>query len=115
VAAHGRSFPKDPFSVRETGVYHGYDAATQQTQWVIIQPSQELQERTREYFAHPRESQAESQIRIHGIIFQTAMQAWREYLVYLEATFTKMVIIIVYQVRAAGTDIDRCRGAFIQV
>ncbi|KAL5044294.1 hypothetical protein BDW71DRAFT_199150 [Aspergillus fruticulosus] len=90
-AAHGRSFPKDPFSVRETGVYHGFDAATQQTQWVIIQPSQELQERTREYFARPQESQVETQLRIHGIIFQAATQAWREYLVYLEATFSKMV------------------------
>ncbi|KAL4745151.1 hypothetical protein BDW72DRAFT_198914 [Aspergillus terricola var. indicus] len=91
VAAHGRSFPKDPFSVRETGVYHGFDAATQQTQWILIQASQELQERTREYFTYPHESQAESQIRIHGIIFQAATQAWREYLVYLEATFSKMV------------------------
>ncbi|KAL4812940.1 hypothetical protein BDW67DRAFT_193159 [Aspergillus spinulosporus] len=92
VAAHGRTFPKDPFSVRETGVYHGFDAETQQTQWVIIQPSQELQERTRDYFTHPHESQVESQIRIHGIIFQSATQAWREYLVYLEATFSKMVL-----------------------
>ncbi|KAL4981764.1 hypothetical protein BDW68DRAFT_183189 [Aspergillus falconensis] len=97
-AAHGRSFPKDPFSVRETGVYHGFDAATQQTQWVIIQPSQELQERTREYFARPQESQVETQIRIHGIIFQAATQAWREYLVYLEATFSKMACINAHRV-----------------
>ncbi|KAL6234073.1 hypothetical protein BDW75DRAFT_251666 [Aspergillus navahoensis] len=91
VAAHGRSFPKDPFSMRETGVYHGFDAATQQTQWVFIQASQELQERMREYFARPQESQAEAQIKIHGMVFQAATQAWRQYLVYLETTFSKMV------------------------
>ncbi|KAL4904028.1 hypothetical protein BDW74DRAFT_185744 [Aspergillus multicolor] len=91
VAAHGRSLPKDPYSVRETGVYHGFDAATQQTQWVFIQASRELQERVREYFTRPEESQAEAQITVHGIIFQAASQAWREYLVYLEGTFAKMV------------------------
>ncbi|RDW84190.1 uncharacterized protein DSM5745_04516 [Aspergillus mulundensis] len=93
VAAHGRSFPKDPYSVRETGVYHGFDAAAQQTQWVFIQASQELQERMRGYFTRPEESHAEAQIGIHGIIFQTASQAWREYLVYLEGTFAKMASI----------------------
>ncbi|KAL4974577.1 hypothetical protein BDW66DRAFT_167666 [Aspergillus desertorum] len=92
VAAHGQSIPKDPFSIRETGVYHGFDGATQQTQWVFIQASKELQERTREYFARPQESHAEAQIRIHGMVFQAATQGWREYLVYLEATFKKMVL-----------------------
>ncbi|KAL4782537.1 hypothetical protein BJX76DRAFT_349272 [Aspergillus varians] len=90
-AAHGRSVPKDPFVVRETGVYHSFDAETQQTQWVFLQASEELQECVKEYFARPEECHAEAQIRMHGMIFQAASQGWREYLVYLEDTFSKMV------------------------
>ncbi|KAL4801855.1 hypothetical protein BDV18DRAFT_164668 [Aspergillus unguis] len=90
VAPHGRPNPKDPFSVRETGTYHSFDAGTRQAQWVMIQASEELQERIRLYFARSNDGQ-EDQIRIHGMIFQAATAGWREYLVYLESEFSKMV------------------------
>ncbi|KAL2820554.1 hypothetical protein BDW59DRAFT_174470 [Aspergillus cavernicola] len=91
VAQHGQPYPKDPFSVRETGVYHSFDADTQQAQWIFIQASGALQGRLEGYFAMAAESQADAQVQIHGMIFQCASQAWRDYLVYLEGAFSQLV------------------------
>ncbi|KAL3469123.1 hypothetical protein BJX99DRAFT_252226 [Aspergillus californicus] len=90
VARHGRPFPRDPFSVRETGVYHSFDAETQQERWILVQASGGLRERLEEYYMRPAESQAGFQIRIHGMIFQCASYEWRDYLVYLEDALSKL-------------------------
>ncbi|KAL2822906.1 hypothetical protein BJX63DRAFT_1370 [Aspergillus granulosus] len=106
-AAHGRSSPKDPFSIRETGLYHNFDAQTQQTQWIFLQAAEELQERVRQYFTRSDESQEEAQVRLHGMVFQAASHGWRDYLVYLEDTFAKMVTRGFYS-NVTG---PRCEGA----
>lgn len=91
VAPHMRAFPKDPFSIRETGVYHSFDADTRQSSWVFMQASGTLRERLTECFAHSNETEPMVQFKIHGVILQTASDGWRDYLVYLEETFSKLV------------------------
>ncbi|OJJ39788.1 hypothetical protein ASPWEDRAFT_105628, partial [Aspergillus wentii DTO 134E9] len=90
-ALHMRSFPKDPFSIRETGVYHSFNANTQKSSWVFLQASDSLRERIKHCFSRTSESQAMVQFQIHGMVLQTASHGWRDYLVYLEETFSKLV------------------------
>ena len=88
-----RAFPKDPFSIRETGVYHSFDADTRQSSWVFMQASGTLRERLTECFARSNETEPMVQFKIHGVILQTASDGWRDYLVYLEETFSKLVSV----------------------
>ncbi|PLN84780.1 hypothetical protein BDW42DRAFT_31437 [Aspergillus taichungensis] len=89
-APHMRTFPKDPYSLRETGVYHSFDARTQKAKWVFIQSSAPLEDRLKRCFSHPVDTHDASQFKIHGVILQTALNGWRDYLVYLEDTFSKL-------------------------
>lgn len=86
-----RTFPKDPYSLRETGVYHSFDARTQKAKWVFIQSSAPLEHRLGRCFSHPVDTHDTLQFKIHGVILQTALDGWRDYLVYLEDTFSKLV------------------------
>ena len=86
-----RTFPKDPYSLRETGIYHSFDARTQKAKWVFIQSSAPLENRLKRCFSHPVDTDDASQFKIHGVILQTALDGWRDYLVYLEDTFSKLV------------------------
>ncbi|KAL4883538.1 hypothetical protein BJY04DRAFT_216362 [Aspergillus karnatakaensis] len=74
VAPHGRSQLKDPFSVRETGIYHGFDVDKQQSRWLFVQASDHLRERLNEAFRYSDRSSIEAQIALHGIIFQGLLQ-----------------------------------------
>lgn len=86
-----RSFPIDPFSIRETGIYHSFHTDTNESSWVFIQASNALEEQLKHCFSQPKETKTISQFRIHGMILQTALDGWRDYLVYLEETFSNLV------------------------
>ena len=90
-APHMRSFPIDPFSIREVGVYHSFNTDTNESSWVFIQASNTLEEQFKHCFAQPNEAKTILQFRIHGIILQAALDGWRDYLVYLEETFSNLV------------------------
>lgn len=86
-----RSFPIDPFSIRETGIYHSFNTDTNESSWVFIQASNILEEQLKNCFAQPNEAKTILQFKIHGIVLQAALDGWRDYLVYLEETFSNLV------------------------
>lgn len=100
VAPHLRSFHKDPFSIRETGIYHSFNANTQESNWVFIQASDALKERLLPCFAHTTTNTTTiTQFRIHGTILQSVSDGWREYLMYLEETFSELASILFRHLR----------------
>lgn len=94
VARHGRTFPKDPFSIRETGVYHKFDSGTQESTWIFMQASDSMKERLRRSYQRSNETVPMNQFLMHASILQGASEHWRDYLIYLEDTFSKLVSLI---------------------
>jgi hypothetical protein len=91
VAPHGRTFPKDPFSVRETGVYHKFDSASQESTWIFMQASDSFKDRLRRTYERSNDTVPMNQFLMHASIFYSVSEHWRDYLVYLEDTFSKLV------------------------
>jgi len=91
VAPHGRTFPKDPFSVREVGVYQKYSAETQECQWIFLQASDQLKDRLKRTFERSSHTIPLNQIQMHALIIGSVSEEWRDYLVYLEESFSKLV------------------------
>jgi hypothetical protein len=91
VAPHGRTFPKDPFSIRETGIYHRFDSETQESIWIFMQASDALKDRLRRTYERSNDTVPMNQFLMHASIFHSVSEYWRDYLVYLEDTFSKLV------------------------
>lgn len=90
VAKHGRAFPKDPFSIREVGVYQHFSSSTQQCNWVLLQASDQLKDRLRRAFQSYDDTLPVKQFLLHLMILLDASEDWREYLIYLEEEFSKL-------------------------
>lgn len=95
-----RFFPRDPFSIRETGVYYSFNADTKQSNWVFIQTSEALREQLRKCFARSNETGTVVQLKIHGVILQTTSDGWRDYLVYLEEKFSELAVYICFAIQS---------------
>ncbi|KAL2064451.1 hypothetical protein VTL71DRAFT_4945 [Oculimacula yallundae] len=91
VSRHGRKFPKDPFSLREVGVYQQFSSITQTCDWVILQAPPQLQERLRCAFGISTETVPAQQHQLHPLILLCVSEDWREYLDYLEEEFSLLV------------------------
>lgn len=91
VAKHGRPYPKDPFSVREFGVYQHFSSSTQQCRWIFIQAPHHIKDRLRRTFQSCKETLPQIQFLIHAMILMDVSEDWRDYLVYLEEEFSKLV------------------------
>lgn len=96
VAGHGRKFLKDPYSVRETGVFQLFSNGSrtaQQCNWVFIHASDALEERLGEVFRNPKETTCVLQFQIHALVLLSVSENWRPYTNYLEESFQKLVSI----------------------
>ncbi|OAL46355.1 hypothetical protein IQ07DRAFT_148192 [Pyrenochaeta sp. DS3sAY3a] len=91
VAKHGRVVPKDPFSIREVGVYQHFVCSTQQCTWVILQASDQLKVRLKSAFNDFQDNMPAKQVLLHSMIILDVSEDWREYLVYLEDEFSGLV------------------------
>lgn len=91
VAKHGRAFPKDPFSIREVGVYQHFSGSTQQCNWVLLQASDQLKDRLGRAFHYCDDTVPVKQFLLHSMIILDASEDWREYLIYLEDEFSRLV------------------------
>lgn len=93
VEEHGRPIPKDPYSIRETGVYQKFDLSADQSNWIFIQPSEVLSERLHDVFCQAANATAFNQFQIHAVVLLTASENWRYYINHLEDTFSTLVSI----------------------
>jgi hypothetical protein len=91
VAKHGRAFPKDPFSIREVGVYQHFSSSTQKCNWVFLQASDQLKDRLSRAFQSYSDTRPAQQFLLHSMILLDISEDWREYLIYLEEEFSKVV------------------------
>ncbi|KAF3172632.1 hypothetical protein TWF788_009395 [Orbilia oligospora] len=92
VDLHGRERPKDPFAIRQTGVYHKYDPQAKRSVWIFIQPSESLKERLDSLFSRYKDNPIDLalQIEIHFLVLTHAAKNWRPYIKYLEDTFSRI-------------------------
>lgn len=93
VAGHGRAFLKDPYSIRDTGVYHKYrrDSTTGECcSWILIHASDALEERFRNSFQISKETRCVLQFQIHAMVLLSVSENWRGYINYLEESFRKL-------------------------
>lgn len=91
VAQHGRTAPKDPFSIREVGIYQHYSSLTQKCSWVFLQASEQLQDRLKRNFQCCDDTAPSNQLLLHSMILLSLSEDWRDYLVYLEEEFSMLV------------------------
>ncbi|KAL4945276.1 hypothetical protein BDV06DRAFT_45373 [Aspergillus oleicola] len=80
---------KDPWVLRQIGVYHKYDFTTKMSTWVFLNSTPECQFQIRLMnFVRLHEQGAhlsENPLLIHSILFGTFCAAWRDYLMHLES------------------------------
>jgi len=79
VEEHGRQGAYDPWSIRQMGINHKYDAAQRQNTFVILNPSQGLMKRL------DNMSPDAEMLDIHRLILCAAVEHWNQYLAHLES------------------------------
>ncbi|KAK6538857.1 hypothetical protein TWF694_010417 [Orbilia ellipsospora] len=92
VDPHNHKTPKDPFAIRQTGVYHKYDPQTKRSTWIFIQPSESLKERLEALFTRYKDNPIDLalQVEIHFLVFTHGARNWRPYINYLEELFDEI-------------------------
>ncbi|MCJ1271177.1 hypothetical protein MMC22_011076 [Lobaria immixta] len=88
VERHGRTFPTDPFSIRETGIYHKWDSSTVEHNWIIFQASKTTKAGVERLCAQLPELR---HFQVHAAILLAASEQWRYYTNYLEKGFSKLI------------------------
>lgn len=86
VEQHGREEQSDPWSIRQTGVYHRSDKALNQDTDLIVNPSDRLQERLKELKASTSAAAG-----VSLLLMSTTTRNWRPYLDYLESRLDVLV------------------------
>ena len=86
VEQHGREGQSDPWSIRQTGVYHRSDKALNQDTDLIVNPSDRLQERLKEL-----KTSTSAAANVSLLLMSTTTRNWRPYLDYLESRLDVLV------------------------
>ncbi|CAG8972104.1 hypothetical protein HYALB_00011236 [Hymenoscyphus albidus] len=68
VARYVRNSLKDPFSIRETGVYHNYQMEPAKSTWILLNAPDTLGESLSDAFADSKTSELLGQLRCHALI-----------------------------------------------
>ncbi|KAH8592032.1 hypothetical protein B0O99DRAFT_597651 [Bisporella sp. PMI_857] len=92
VARHRRNSPlKDPFSIRETGVYHKLQTGLAKCTWIFLNPSETLSERLAKASTEPEASEPLGQFRWHALILLCLSESWRDYVNHLEENLSNLM------------------------
>ncbi|KAH8699081.1 hypothetical protein BGW36DRAFT_449225 [Talaromyces proteolyticus] len=79
---------KDPWSLRQTGVYQKYDLKTKSATWIFLHPTNVsvFQTRLNQILKSTEGSRKiqEHPLLLHNILFSSVFPQWREYLAYYE-------------------------------
>ncbi|KAF2810478.1 uncharacterized protein BDZ99DRAFT_571050 [Mytilinidion resinicola] len=93
VAGHGRPFLKDPYVIRETGIYQKFwntSASKQGCNWVLIHASDALEERAKNLFKSPWKTACPVQFQMHVMILLFVSDTWRPFISFNEELFWKL-------------------------
>ncbi|OJJ54992.1 hypothetical protein ASPSYDRAFT_93021 [Aspergillus sydowii CBS 593.65] len=79
---------KDPWVLRQTGVYQKYELATKNSTWVLLHPTANcrFQSRLESFLQSPsqRDCLHGNPLLVHNILFGSFISAWRDYIKHLE-------------------------------
>lgn len=82
---------RDPFSIRETGVYHKFQMDPVKCTWILLNPPDNLSKRLNREFSEPGATGTLGQLRCHALILLCLSENWREYVNHLEEKFSELV------------------------
>ncbi|CAF9925242.1 hypothetical protein IMSHALPRED_006421 [Imshaugia aleurites] len=87
VAENNRGDPKAPWSERQLAVYHQYSFASNQSVWIIVQPSDTIKRRLTDFGAAASGTTLNfsEHWSLHVLLFTSLVHGWREYINFLES------------------------------
>ncbi|KAE9969760.1 hypothetical protein BLS_005224 [Venturia inaequalis] len=92
VARHGRgAVLKDPFSIRQIGVYHRSAGKSGKSAWILLHVPEALSERLSIAIGECDGSKPLDQFRLHALMLSHLSEDWRAYIGYLEDSFTDLM------------------------
>lgn len=86
-----RQNEKDPWSLRQSGVYHQYTTKTGSSIWLLISVSGLAQARIDEYIEAAGDVQLFDPFEVHLLLVDTAIANWRPYLVNMATDINEQV------------------------
>lgn len=101
---------RDPWSIRQTVVYHKYKANDKSSSWVMIAASKRTETSLDRYIKSCEDDIVElNPFEIHLIVIDTALANWRPYIVGLTERITQQVCpnsTLIYYVHALTIEKD---------
>jgi hypothetical protein len=91
VELNHRKNASDPWSLRQSAVYHQYRATTKSSTWLIIALSQRAQARLESYASSSGDVCRYNPFEVHLLLLDTATANWRPYLVDIAAQTNEQV------------------------
>lgn len=94
VELNGKQPPHEPWSFRQTGVYHKYKASSKDNRAIILHPNDAAQAQARlKSFVHPTQPSklAEHPLNIHLVIISTYLVHWHKYIENLASELEQIV------------------------
>lgn len=93
VAENNRGDPKAPWSERQLAVYHQYSFASNQSVWIIVQPSDTIKRRLTDFGAAASGTTLNfsEHWSLHVLLFTSLVHGWREYINFLESQQVEIV------------------------
>ena len=102
VERHGRNL-RDPWSLRQFGVYHQLCKALDTSRWILLNPTERIQSHLRHFF-ESRSDRRHLALHIELLLFTGSN--WTEYIEYLSAELKKHVSKSTYPTKLRT---DECR------
>ena len=95
IEKNGRRAPRDPWSVRQTGVFHEIQSNHRDNCYILIHPmvNSTVQSRLNGLLTHPNTSQLFNQnpLMIHVLIFSSYLENWQPYMESISQTYKSLV------------------------
>jgi hypothetical protein len=94
VERNGKRPPRDPWSIRQTGVVHKFSAAMCSSQAILLHPNNEAVAQARlEAFAASanRSALAQHPLNLHLVIISSYISNWQEYIESLASELEQIV------------------------
>lgn len=85
VEENGRSEAFDPWSVRQVGLYHNYDAVLNNNLFVVVNPHKALVKMLEQQNAEI------DPLEIHRLVLRSVTERWSQYLAHLETLCSEIV------------------------
>jgi hypothetical protein len=84
----------DPFSLRQTGVYHKFSRDVDESVWIILHPSADIQRRLRLALQNiPTECRKSNPMLLHLVFISSTASGWDQYIEHLRLELESFVIM----------------------